>query len=350
MEANQPAPETLQAQTDSSSDEAAAKAADESAKKDGKDGKKDADKAPLRPRRAYRPSHKGTFIGLAVVVLILAANAGVIVFLIKKQQAGGNSAASQGQVTVNQEALDKLGVNRSSVSDAGVQLTINPDAKFKGQVQVGGDVSIGGALKLNSKFTASDANLTNLQAGKAAFSQLDVNGDLTANNFNVRKDLVVAGTTRLQGTTTFSQLVTVNNNLNVSGNLAVGGSLSVNNFHTSSLTVDTAITLGGHIITRGSAPGVGPGGSALGNNGTVGISGNDASGTVSIATGVGATAGLLAQVAFRSAYATTPHVVVTAIGAANASVYISRSASGFNIYTSNPLPPGGYAFDYIVAQ
>jgi cytoskeletal protein CcmA (bactofilin family) len=353
MEANnQPAPETLQTQPDPSSNEGAAANSptpDKDKDKDAKGASPDKAAEKLRPRRAYRPSHKGTFIGLAVVIIILGGNAGVIGFLIKKQ-AATNNQGEKGQVTISQSALEKLGVNRTAVGDAGIELTINPDAKFKGDVKIAGDASISGELKLNGKFSAPDASFTTLQGGKTALQQLDVNGDATVSSLNLRKDLVVAGSTRLQGTTTFSQLVTINNNLNVSGNLAVGGSLSVNNFHTSSLSVDTAITIGGHIITRGLAPSVGPGGSALGSNGTVSISGNDASGTVAVNTGVGATSGLLANIAFRSAYSFTPHVVISSIGAANASAYISRTASGFSIYTSNPLPPGGYAFDYIVMQ
>lgn len=303
-----------------------------------------------RPHRApYRPSHKSTFIGLAVVVAILAINAGIITYVIKKQSKAASTQANQDQVTINQGALDKLGVNRSAIGDTGVELTINPDARFKGAMQVGGDVSIAGQLKLNSKFSATDASLAKLDAGNTSLNQLNVNGDGTASNFTLRKDLVVTGLSRLQGAVTVSQLFTVNNSANVSGNLAVGGTLSVNNFHTGSLVSDTSITIGGHVITRGSAPGVGPG-SALGANGTVSISGNDASGTVAANIGTGAGSGIVANVAFRQAYANIPHVVVTAVGAGVGSVYVNRTTGGFSIGVNSPTAPGGYAFDYIVEQ
>jgi len=112
---------------------------------------------------------------------------------------------------------------------------------------------------------------------------------------------------------------------------------------------DSTLTIGGHVITRGAAPGVGPG-SALGANGTVSISGNDASGTVAANIGTGGGNGILAQVAFRSQYSNTPHVVVTTVGSGMGSVYVSRTAWGFSIGVNGAVAPGGYAFDYIVMQ
>jgi hypothetical protein len=303
----------------------------------------------VRPRRAaYRPSHKATFIGIAVVVAILAVNAGVIAFVIKNQSKS-KSEIDQGQVSISQSALDKLGVNRNAIGSAGVELSINPDTRFKGKVQVGGDVSVAGQLKLNSKFSAGEASLAKLDAGDTSLNQLNVNGNGTISTLNLRNDLIVTGQTRLQGAVTTSQLLTVNNNANVAGSLAVGGALTVNNFHTSSLVIDSTLTIGGHVITRGSAPGIGPG-SALGSNGTVSISGNDASGTVAANIGVGAGSGIIANVAFRSQYSNTPHVVVTGVGAGIGSVYVNRTSAGFSIGVNGSLAPGGYAFDYIVMQ
>lgn len=145
-----------------------------------------------------------------------------------------------------------------------------------------------------------------------------------------------------------SQLLTVNNNVNIAGSLAVGGTLSVRNFQASSLTSDATLTIGGHVITRGNAPSVSTG-SGVGSNGTVSISGNDASGTIAVNTGAGAAGGPLASVSFSRAYAVTPHVVVTPIGN-YVNVYVSRTASGFTIYSAGGLAPAGYAFDYVVMQ
>ena len=302
---------------------------------------------PGRRHRTYRPSHKATFVSLIVIVVILVVNAGIVAFVLRKQS-GGKSLGSQGEVTLSQGALEKVGVNRSAVGNSGLELVVTPDARFNGGVTVGGSVSIAKELKLNSKFTAADATLGQLQAGNTALSQLNVNGDTSLSNLNMRGNLQVNGQTRLQGPVTITQLLTVNNNLNVTGSLAVGGALSTNNLSVRSLTVTSNLILGGHIITSGLAPSISVGG-GVGNNGTVSISGNDTAGTIAVNTGTGATGGNLANITFKNKYSNIPHVVVTPIGNVG-SFYISRGTSGFSIYVGNSLPPGSFAFDYIIAQ
>lgn len=306
-------------------------------------------RATQRPRHVtYRPSHKATFIGLAVVAGILVINAGILAFVMRSQ-ASAEGGSNQGEVTISPAALDKLGVSRNTVGDLGTELLVNPNARFNGTLTVAHDVEIAGQLRLNSKFSAAEASLAKLEAGNTSLSQLNVNGDTTSTNLNLRKDLTVVGSSRLQGAVTISQLLTVNNNVNISGSLAVGGALSVRSLQVGSLVSDTTLTIGGHIITRGSAPGVGPG-SALGSNGTVSISGNDTSGTVAVNIGAGGGGGVLAQVAFRNQYGITPHVVVTAIGQGADNIYVNRSIGGFSIGVNGSIAPGGYAFDYIVMQ
>lgn len=300
---------------------------------------------------SYRPSHKATFIGLAVVIAILLINGGVIYFVMR---GSGNASAStnRDEVTLSSEALDGLGVSRNSVGELGTELTIGPDSTFNGSVKIAGGASIGGELKLNSKFSANDASLAKLQAGETAVNTLNVNGDTTTSNLNARKDLSVAGVTRLQGAVTVSQILTVNNNLNVAGNLAVGGTLSARAFQASSLVSDTTLVVGGHIITRGAAVSVGRG-SALAGTDTVSISGNDTAGTVAVNLGTGTRSGILANIAFRNNFSATPHVVVTAVGPGASDVYISRTVSGFSIGVGSidgGLSGRSVAFDYIVVQ
>ena len=351
--ADKPSPESKSQATESPSPEVLQPKADEVSESSTESSSSSAHvtafKAPRRMRRgSYRPSHKATFVGLTVVVIILTVNA-VIIALVLKGQAKADTQANQGQVTVDQAALSKLGVNRTAVGDQGIKLTVNPDAQFNGKVNIAGDVGIAGQLKLSSKFTAGDASLTQLEAGKTSLSDLNVNGDGTVSTLNLRKDLVVAGSSRLQGPVVLSQLLTVNNSANVSGSLSVGGVLAVNTLHVSSFVSDSSVTVGGHVITRGSAPALAYG-SALGSNGTASISGNDASGTIAVNIGTGAGAGTLVSVVFRNSYSNTPHVIITPIGRAASSAYVNRSASGFSIVTSSGLSTGGLAFDYIVEQ
>jgi len=297
--------------------------------------------AAKKRKTTYRPSHKATFIGLAVVGLILIVNA-VIIALVMRGQVNAEDDSQREAVTISPAALEKLGVSRNQVGNLGTQLVVNPNAKFNGKVTIAGDVDVAGQLKLNGKFTAGEAAFPKLQAGDVAMEKVNINGDATASTLNLRRDLSVVGTTRLQGPVTVSQLMTVNNNLNVSGSLSVGGSLSVRSLNIGTIGVS-------RFQTQGSAPGVGSG-AAIGSNGSVSISGNDAAGTVAANVGAGAASGVLAIIAFKNKYGNTPHVVVTAVGRSVPGLYVNRTSDGFNIATGSPLAAGGYAFDYIVMQ
>ena len=297
-------------------------------------------------RGSYKPSHKATFIGLLVIALIIAVNVGIVLFVMRGQTTAAERA--QSEVTLSSDTLNSLGVNKTAVGNEGAKLTVGPDSTFNGTVTIGKNVSIGGDLQLNNKLTTTQANINTLQAGESSLEKLTVNGDVSAENLLLRRDLTVPGATRLNGAVTVGQLLTVNNNLNVTGSLAVGGSLSIHNFQASSLTSDTTLTIGGHVITRGGTPKVTPG-SGLGVTGTVTLSGSDTSGGINLGIGVGNGGGLLCSVTFATKYTGTPHVVVTPVGR-NLNLYINRNAEGFQVYADGAIPAGGYAIDYIVMQ
>lgn len=299
-------------------------------------------------RSVYRPTHKATFIGLSVVIAILAVNAGAIFFLMNAQNKPSNSV-QQSDMTISPSVLDTLGTSRNSIGNSGTELVVKPNSTFDGKITVSGEASISGQLKLNSKLTGTEASLSKLTAGDTSLAQLNVSGDGTLTNLNLRKDLTVIGSTKLQGAVTVSQLFTVANNMSVSGSLAVGGVLSARSFQANNLTSDTVLTVGGHIVTGGSAPGYSAGG-ALGSNGTVGLSGNDAAGTISVNFGTGGGNGLLASVTFLNPYTNIPHIVVTPIGCGINVYIISRSRTGFSIGTSSSISSIGCGFDYIVMQ
>ncbi len=240
-------------------------------------------------------------------------------------------------------------MSREPVGEA-TELTVGPNSTFRGNVTIGKNVSIGGSLQLNSDFIADSAKFGQLQAGKVQVESLNVNGDGTISNLNLRKDLNVAGTARLQGQATFSQLVTINNNLNVAGSLAVGGTISTRSFSASNLVAGDLLTIGGHIVTRGSSPSLSPGSGALGSGGTTSVNGTDTAGTIAVNIGTGAGTGLLASVTFNRSYSATPRVVVSPIGNAMPGLYVNRTSTGFTVSTSSALSPGGYAIDFIVMQ
>lgn len=292
-------------------------------------------------RRTYRPSHKATFVSLAIVVAILLINVLLIGFILKNKS--DEAAADRNKVTISSAVLDKLGVNTASIGDNQTKLTVGPDAEFKGKMTVAGDATFGGPINLNGQVTGTGANFTQLQAGDTSLAQLNVNGDGTLSNLNLRQGLVVVGKTQLQGPVTIDQLLTVNNNLSVTGSLSIGGTFSAR-----SLTSTSTFTVGGHVVTAGSAPSVSAG-PAVGSNGTVSISGNDAAGTVAVNIGVGGGNGVLANISFRDSYGNIPHVVISPVGRP-VDYYVNRSPTGFSIGVSGSLSPGGYAFDYIVEQ
>lgn len=297
-------------------------------------------------RGSYKPNHKATFIGLLVIVVIIALNVGIVLFVMRGQTTAAEKTRSE--VTLSSDTLNSLGVNKTAVGNEGAKLTVGPDSTFNGTVTIAKNVSIGGDLQLNSKLSVTQASIASLQAGESSLGKVTVNGDVSADSLLLRKDLTVPGTTRLNGAVTIAQLLTVNNNVNVTGSLAVGGSLSVHNFQASSLTSDTTLTIGGHVITRGGTPSV-TAGSGLGVTGTVTLSGSDTSGGISLGIGVGNGGGLLCKVKFAMQYASTPHVVVTPVGR-NLNLYINRNADGFDVYADGAIPAGGYAIDYIVMQ
>jgi hypothetical protein len=88
----------------------------------------------------------------------------------------------------------------------------------------------------------------------------------------------------------------------------------------------------------------------VGSAGTVSINGTDTAGTININFGFGASAGVLANVAFVNAFNKTPHIVITPIGSncAALSYYVNRTTGGFSIGSASAGPSGvSCAFDYI---
>jgi hypothetical protein len=278
--------------------------------------------------------------------VLVIAGGGIAYFMF--QQSNPSNTTSQKEVTISTDVLDKLGVSRNPIDNLGTELVIGPKSTFKNSVTINGDTSIAGQLNLNGTLSASSVNFADMQASNAVLTNLNVNGDGTLTNLNLRKDLEVAGSTKLQGAVTIYQLLTINNNVNVLGNLSVGGSLSTRYFQASSLISDTTLTIGGHIITRGDAPSVQKG-DGLNYIDTVSISGNDTSGTVAVNVGTGSRTGILASITFVNRFGNTPHVIVTAVGSGASDVYVNRNANGFSIGVSS-ITSGGHAFDYIVMQ
>ncbi len=174
--------------------------------------------------------------------------------------------------------------------------------------------------------------------------QLQVAGPLQISELQINKNLSIAGNGSIQGT------LSVQNDLSVAGNGSFSGSLSAAQLTTGSLNLNGNLSLTHHILTSGPIPGSSTG-AATGTGGTTSVSGSDISGTVTINTGGSPAAGCYITVNFSSAYTSTPHVLLTPVGASSATLqyYVNRSAASFNVCSaSTPQAGQTYVFDYMI--
>ncbi len=217
-------------------------------------------------------------------------------------------------------------------------LTANNLASLKGATTVVGDPK----------------QILDIQSNAVFEGQILVRGELNAaGDLKVGKDLSVAGvgnfnTLQTTGNAAVSGGLTVKANLGVSGSGSFG-SLSTGQLTAGGLTLNGDLALTHHLTIGGSIPKVTSG--SIGSGGTATISGSDTSGTVTINTGSGATAGTIATITFSTAYKSVPHVVITPVGASAAGLgyYVTRTASGFTInVTNDPTAGSSFSFDYII--
>ncbi len=172
--------------------------------------------------------------------------------------------------------------------------------------------------------------------------QLQVAGNLQIAQLNVSNSLALAGNGTVQGT------LTVQNNLSVKGTGTFSGNVTTPQLTTNSLQLNSDLSITHHIVTTGSIP-TSTTASEVGSGGTSSINGTDTSGTITINTGNSPTAGCYINVSFSSRYSSTPHVLLTPVGATSSTInyYVNRSSSGFSVCSSNaPQPSQTYTYDY----
>ena len=292
---------------------------------------------PLKAGRSWarmmeRANNVSTVAAMLLVVLVLGGIGGYVYFAASKKTAAPTKVQVQ---TLSPEDIKKLTDVSTSLGDTGQTLNIGAITLFRGKLDVGGDLSVGGRFNAN---------------GPVTLSQLNITGTTALSGLNVGSNLTVGGTTNLLKGLTVAQLLSVNGGLNVSGTASVSA-LNAQSISTQTISIAGPLTIG-HLRTQGPTPGV-TAGSGVGGGGTVNISGNDTSGTVNINTGNGTAAGILATVTFRAAFTGGVHVLLTPLTGASAAapVYVTRTAAGFTIRTDSPAPAGSVmAYDYLVTQ
>jgi hypothetical protein len=290
-------------------------------------------------KRGYRALNRratqaARVVGLLFAILVIGGGLGYYIAHVTKVS---NAPVKSPEVkTLSSEELNKLSSLGSNLGTSNQLLTIGATAQFNNNVIINKDLSITGRLNANGPVTLKSLTIS---GGDTAISGLTVGGNLA-----------VAGTTTLQRGATIGQL------LALTGNLAVAGTANFGALSAATITVKNLALTGpfviSHLNTQGPLPSSSTG-SAAGGGGTSSVSGNDAAGTVNINLGSSTGSGILMNVNFKSAYASNVHVLLTPLSgpAAAANVYITRSQTGFQIRTDNPLPGGGFlSFDYFVVQ
>ncbi|HSX24059.1 MAG TPA: hypothetical protein VLE74_03100 [Candidatus Saccharimonadales bacterium] len=257
---------------------------------------------------------------LIFILIVLLALA--IVFIAVRQSRKQNESPSVTTQSLSQDALNQLKTSDVTIGDPKQILNVGSNAIFAGTVlvrsnlEVAGQIKVGGSLSLPGITVAGISTLDQLQA-----NSISITGSAT-----------------------------IQKGLNVTGNGTFGGTLSASSLNINTLQLSGDLQLNRHIDAGGSGPGKSDG-SALGGGGTSSVSGSDTAGTVNINTGGSTSAGCFVTVTFAQKFNDTPHVVITPIGstAANLQYYVNRSGASFSICSANAAPAtSSFSFDYIV--
>ena len=264
------------------------------------------------------------YLLLFILVLVIAIGS-VVSLTIKGRQDAYKIITTQ---TLTQDELKQLANTDVTVGEPKQILTVQANAVFAGSVLIRGNAEIAGTLKLG---------------GDLSLANLTVSGESTLNEVKAT-NLTVGNSLNVQGA------LTLNSGISVAGQSNFNGGIVASSVITGSLQLNGDLKLTHHITAGGTIPDIAKG-SAVGSGGTVSLSGSDTSGSIAVNTGGSPPAGCFATVTFSEPYATTPHVVVSPVGAAAAGLdyYITRSTTNFVVCSTNAAPSGqNFGFDYVV--
>ena len=300
---------------DLAEEQAAAKASDEI----------DAEEAKAKKQSPIKRFFKriNVYLLFFALLFVTACAFAVVNYLNSQKEAPSADIATQ---KLTEDALKELAANDVSIGDNSQTLTIRGNADISGQTLMRGDLNVAGNIQAGGRLSAPSLTISGASnLGDAQLKSLKVDGSMAIQGETTLQGLSVAGTSAFNGPMTASQITT--SNLTISGN----GKLNIPN----------------HLSFTGPTPSRTKG-DALGNGGSVSISGSDTSGTVNVRTGTGASSGCFVHINFRTAFSSTPHVIATPVNVA-IDHYVKRTNTGFNICASNPPSNKSFAFDYFVA-
>lgn len=261
---------------------------------------------------------------LSFIILLVASGGGAAVLYFRSSTSQTNIPSQP----LSQSDLDKLASSDVNVGEPKHILSVQSDTVFSGNVLVRDSLQIAGTLQVGSNL---------------AIAGLRVTGNSTFDDIQVTKSLALTGNGSIQGQ------LTVQQGLQVSGSGTFLGAVSAPSLTVGSLQLNGDLNLTHHLTAGGSTPGR-SNGSALGSGGTASVSGSDTSGSITINTGSGPSAGCYITVNFAIRFNSTPHIIITPVGAAAAdlSYYVNRTTTNFSVCATNtPTSSVTYVFDYI---
>lgn len=256
------------------------------------------------------------------VLFVAAITGGVLYFRSSTPQTTDLSQP------LSQQTLDQLSSTDITVGEPRHTLSVQSDTVFGGNVLVRDNLQIAGTLQVGSNL---------------AIAGLRVTGNSTFDDVQVTKSLALTGNAAIQGQ------ATIQKSLSVNGSGTFLGSLSASSLSVGTLLLSGDLNLTHHISPGGSTPSRSNGG-ALGGGGTASVSGSDTAGTVTINTGSSPAAGCYITLTFATKFNATPHVIISPVGSASASLqyYVNRSTTSMSICSvSAPSAGTTYVFDYI---
>ena len=267
------------------------------------------------------------FLLLFLLLLAIAvATTVVLIFHDSRINAPRDDVATQ---DLSETSLMELDRSTVTVGDPQHVLNVQSHAIFDGSVLVRGDLEIAGGIQVGESIDLPSITV----AGEGSINQLQAESAEINNNLSVQGD------------------ITAHSGIQVSGDGQFGGDVSAATISADTLQLNDNLQISAHIVVAGPAPSA-AGGPALGAGGTVSVNGSDTAGTVNINTGSSPPAGCFATITFASAYAGTPHVIISPVGSSAGALdyYVNRSATNFSICTANTPPAGqNFSFDYWVA-
>lgn len=269
-------------------------------------------------------SHFNIYLLLFLFILLVSVAVVVIGIQRNKQTDLPTTIVTQ---PLTQEDIDRLSSSEAKVGDPKQTLSIESNAVFSGKVLIRDSLDVAGTIKVGGSLSLPGISVS----GTSNFEEIQANS------------LAIAGNTSILGSLNV-------NGINSSGGGTFGGALSAPVLVVDSLQLAGDLQITRHIDAGGGTPSKTDGG-ALGNGGTTSLSGTDTAGTLTVNTGGNTAAGCFATISFAIRFNTTPHVVVSPIGAAAGAIdyYVNRSAANFSVCTVSPAPAGqSFSFDYIV--